>query len=163
MPTKKFDKKLYEDADPLSKGTLSSWLSKNGYTDINQEETYGVDIVCKKVGIPCYFETEIKYGWKGEWPNSWNEIRIPYRKLKIVQKWMREGSNGALTFVIFRSDCEQAWFIDGITVFQADVEKVSNKYVSNEKFFHIDVNDAHIINMGDIDAFNDIKDRKYPS
>ena len=163
MPTKKFDNKLYKDSDPISKEAMSKWLSKHGYTHINPEETYGVDIVCKKEDIPSYFETEIKYGWKEEWPNSWKEIRIPYRKLKLIQKWMRDGSKGTLTFVIFRSDCKQAWFIDGLTVWQSDVEKVSNRYVSNEEFFHIDVNDAYIINMGDINAFNDLKNTKYPS
>ena len=48
MPTKKFDRKLYEDSDSLSKEVMSSWLSKHGYTDIDTEETYGVDIICEK-------------------------------------------------------------------------------------------------------------------
>ncbi len=163
MPTKKFDGKLYEDSDSLSKEVMSSWLSKHGYTDIDTEETYGVDIICEKGGMPSYFETEIKYGWKGEWPNTWEEIRIPYRKFKIIQKWIREGSKGTLTFVIFKSDCKQAWFIDGMTVWQSDVKEFNNRYSYNEKFFHINVNDAYIINIGDDDVTKDLINTKYPS
>ena len=113
MATKKFDKKLYDQADPLSKGIMVAWLERNGYKFINPEETYGVDITCNKDDEPAFFETEIKYSWIREWPNEWDEVRIPYRKSKIINKWVRNGSLGVLTFVIFRGDCKQAWFVDG--------------------------------------------------
>ena len=151
MPTKKFDKKLYDEADPLAKRIMVSWLESNGYKFINPEETYGVDITCLKDNRPAFFETEIKYSWVKEWPTEWREVRIPYRKSKIIDKWVRNGSLGVLTFVIFRGDCKQAWFVDGQVVRDSRVGTLNNKYASNEKFYHIDVNDANIVNMKDSD------------
>ena len=149
METKRFDRKLYNKADPLSNGVMVKWLDKNGYEEIDPKETYGVDITCKKGDTPAFFETEIKYSWvKGQdWPNHWDEIRIPYRKHKIIDKWVQSGGEGTLTFVVFRPDCKQAWFIDGQVVRDAKVASINNKYMSNEKFYHIDVNDANLINI----------------
>ena len=128
MATKKFDKKLYDKADPLAKGAMVKWLQKNNYEFINPKETYGVDITCSKDGVPYFFETEIKYGWKDVWPDRWLEIRIPYRKNEIIKKWMRDGSKGTLTFVIFRPDCKQSWFMGGLIVWQSDVKVVRHPY-----------------------------------
>ena len=148
MPTKKFDNKLYKDSDPISKEAMSKWLSKHGYTHINPEETYGVDIVCKKEDIPSYFETEIKYGWKEEWPNSWKEIRIPHRKKRLLDRWKKECYNDLLTFVIFKNDCTQAWHIDGETVLNSEVKEASNRVIrKGELFFHIPVTDAYLVDM----------------
>ena len=163
MPIK-FDRNLYNQYDTLTKNVMSYWLISEGYKDINTEETYGVDVVCKdKDDVECYFETEIKTSWHDHWPESWKEIRIPYRKKKIIDKWVRDGSKGPLTFIIFRSDCKQAWFIDGMTVWQSDVKEFNNRYSYNEKFFHINVNDAYIINIGDDDVTKDLINTKYPS
>jgi len=117
MATKKFDKKLYDKANTLSNGIMVKWLDKNGYQDIDPKETYGVDITCQKGDTPAFFETEIKYSWVNDWSNDWKEIRIPYRKHKIIDKWVQSGSEGSLTFIVFRGDCKMAWFIDGQDVF----------------------------------------------
>ena len=134
MATKKFDKELYDKANPLSNGLMSAWLERNGYNSIDPEETYGVDITCKKDDTPAFFETEIKYSWVKRWPNEWQEVRIPYRKHKIIDKWVRD----------------------------ADVKPINNKYMSNEKFYHIDVNDASLINMESLDITDDFINSKYP-
>ena len=146
----KFDQELYNKADPLSNGVMESWLKRNGYSNVDLKETYGVDITCKKDSVPAFFETEIKYSWVRQWPNEWMEVRIPYRKHKIVDKWIR-------------SDCKQAWFIDGLVVKNSRVAKLNTKYTTNEEFYHIDVNDAHIINMEKEDVEKDFVNGKYPS
>ena len=163
MGQKKFDKELYDKADPLSNGVMAAWLERNGYDSIDPKETYGVDITCKKDNTPAFFETEIKYSWVKQWPNEWQEVRIPYRKHKIVDKWVRNGSEGSLTFIVFRSDCKQAWFINGQDVRDAKVASINNKYMSNEKFYHINVNDASLINMESLDSIDDFINSKYPS
>ena len=156
----KFDQELYNKADPLSNGVMESWLKRNGYSNVDLKETYEVDITCKKDNVPAFFETEIKYSWVRQWPNEWMEVRIPYRKHKIIDKWIRNGSKGTLTFIVFRSDCKQAWFIDGLTVKNSRVAKLNTKYTTNEEFYHIDVNDAHIINMEKEDVEKDFVNRK---
>jgi len=75
----------------------------------------------------------------------------------------REGSQGTLTFVQFRKDCKQAWFMDGQVVRDAPIKTINTKYTTNEKFYCIDVNDAYIINMENIDVPKNLINRKYPS
>ena len=163
MNTKKFDRNLYNKADPLSNGVMVRWLEKEGYENIDPQETYGVDITCQKEDTPAFFETEIKYGWTTDWPDHWNEIRIPYRKHKIIDKWVHAGSEGTLTFVIFRPDCKQAWFIDGQAVRDSRIDTMNTKYSRDEKFYHIDVDDANLINMENIDAMETFINRKHPT
>jgi hypothetical protein len=85
---------------------------------------------------------EIKFSWKGDWPVDWEEIRIPYRKKKLLD-------NSNLTFYILRADCKQAWEIPAtILSTLATVKEVSNRYVrKGEKFFHIPVEHATLLNI----------------
>ena len=157
----RFNRELYNKADPLSNGIMANWLKKNGYKSIDLKETYGVDITCSKNNEPAFFETEIKYSWVRKWPKEWKEVRIPYRKARLIDKWVRDGSEGTLTFVIFRGDCKQAWFVDGQTVKDSKVEHVDNKYKANEKFYHINVNDAKLIDIEDLDVAEDFNSKRY--
>ena len=164
MGRMKFDQELYDKSDSLAKNIMTRWLEQNKYTNIESEEDYKVDIVCMKDGLPAYFETEIKYSWVRQWPNEWMEVRIPYRKKRIINKWIHDGSKGPLTFIIFRGDCKQAWFIDGLTVKNSKVDAINTKYSTNEKFYHIDVNDANLINMNKpYDITEEFINTKYPS
>ena len=151
MPIK-FDRNLYNKYDTLTKNVMSYWLMSEGYKDINTEETYGVDVVCKdKLGLECYFETEIKTSWRDHWPESWKEIRIPYRKHKLIDKWVSsvksEGCIGPLTFVIFNKHLDQAWFMDGSMVSESDVKPVDNRRRAAEPFYHIKVADAKLVKI----------------
>ena len=151
MPIK-FDRNLYNQYDTLTKNVMSYWLISEGYKDINTEETYGVDVVCKdKDDVECYFETEIKTSWHDHWPESWKEIRIPYRKHKLIDKWVSsvksEGCIGPLTFVIFNKHLDQAWFMDGAMVNKCDVKPVDNRRRAAEPFYHIKVADAKLVKI----------------
>ena len=163
MEFKKFDKELYNKADPLTNSLMANWLDKNVYTDIDLTETYGVDITCKKDNITCYFETELSFSWKDDWPNYWLSIHVPYRKKKIIKDWVRKGSSDPLTFVMFRKNCKQAWFMDGQTVRDAPVKVIDTSIKKNDTFYCINVNDARLINMENIDVPENLINRKYPS
>ena len=162
---KGFDKDTYNKYDSIAKNALSNWLESNGYKDIDSKETYGVDIICKdKDDIECYFETEVKTGWGDWWPKSWKEIRIPYRKRRLIDKWAREGSLGSLTFVIFNKTLDQGWFMDGKTVNESAIKPVDNIMNTNELFFHIKVADAKLVNMKENTHDKDLLiNSKYPS
>jgi hypothetical protein len=56
-----------------------------------------------------------------------------------------------------------AWFIDGQAVRDAKVAAINNKYMSNEKFYHIDVNDANLINMESLANTDEFINSKYPA
>ena len=95
------------------------------------------------------WEVEVKYSWKtDEWPDSWKELRIPYRKQRLLDKWKNECYNDILTFVVFNHDCTKAWHVDGHTLLDCEVKEVSNRNIrKGEKFFHIPVTDAYLVDM----------------
>ena len=142
---KAFDRNLYIKADSRGKDVISSWLTKQGHSITNAKETYSCDIVTEKNGITHNTEVEIKFSWKGDWPESWEEIRIPYRKSRLLDK-------DNLTFYILRSDCKQAWKISAEVINSiATVKEASNRFIrKGEKFFHIPVKDAKLLDINDV-------------
>ena len=142
---KGFDRNLYNKADAKGKSTLLSWLTKNGHLVTSTKETYSCDIVTEKDGMTYNTEVEIKFSWKEEWPESWKEIRIPFRKNKLLNR-------DNLTFYVLRADCKQAWQISAETLKNiATVKEASNRYIrKGEKFFHVPVNHANLLDMSDV-------------
>ena len=150
---KPFNKALYDVADTKAKKQMVSWLKDHDHsniTTIDTNETFYFDIVCMVDGdLPrLLYEVEIKYSWKGDWPDSWEEIRIPERKRRLLDKWQEECPGDLLTFVVFRKDCQKAWHIDGSALLECDVREVSNRNIQKgEKFFHIPTSDAYLMDM----------------
>ena len=146
---KPFDKALYDVADTKAKKHMVGWLKEQGYTNIATNETYYFDIICTVDDLPrLLYEVEIKYSWKGDWPDSWREIRIPERKRRLLDKWKEESPDDVLTFVVFRDDCKKAWHIDGATLLECEVKEAPNRNIrKGEKFFHIPTSDAYLVDM----------------
>ena len=146
---KPFDKALYDVADTKAKKHMVGWLKEQGYTNIATNETYYFDIICTVDDLPrLLYEVEIKYSWKGDWPDSWREIRIPERKRRLLDKWKEECPDDILTFVVFRDDCKKAWHIDGATLLECEVKEAPNRNIrKGEKFFHIPTSDAYLVDM----------------
>ena len=148
---KKFDKTLYDIADKAAKEAMISWLKENDHGNFDTSETTYFDIVSTvDQGLPRHlYEVEVKYSWKGkEWPESWKELRIPYRKKRLLDKWKEECYNDILTFVVFNHDCTMAWHVAGSTLMDCEVLEVSNRNIrKGEKFFHIPVEDAYLVDM----------------
>ena len=133
---KRFDKALYEEADRKAKKHMVEWLMSRDHApvDLNTNETTYFDIISTvDKDLPRHlYEVEMKYAWKGEWPDSWKEICY----------------NDLLTFVILKNDCTQAWHIDGETVLNSEVKEASNRVIrKGELFFHIPVTDAYLVDM----------------
>ena len=81
-----FSRQRYEHADRPAKDVIIDYLVSNGHEILDTKEDFSVDIKSKK-GYNRYFsEVEIKYGWKGDWNPNWKEIRLPYRKHKLINK-----------------------------------------------------------------------------
>ena len=102
---KPFDRTLYEQSDSKAKTTISSWLIQQGHEIADTKENYSCDLESIKNGKQYNSEVEIKYSWKGDWPSSWDEIRIPFRKNRLL-------NIDNLTFYVLRADCLQAWSIN---------------------------------------------------
>ena len=84
---------------------------------------------------------------EGKWPKHWKDIRIPFRKKKLIDRWQKEFPKDKLTFVVFRNDCKQAWHISGETVAESEIKKAYGPNTRNENYFHINVEDAKLVDM----------------
>ena len=126
---KPFSRTLYDKADSKAKDIMRTYLEKQGhklkkdieqyYCDIEGEEGHG-------------WEVEIKYSWKKEWPEAWEDVRIPHRKKRLIDK---KGADN-ITFFVLNSTCNQAWEIPGYAVDKAEVVEVSNRFVPKGELFY---------------------------
>ncbi len=148
---KPFDRDLYNKADSAAKKHMINWLEfTQPKCTVNSEETTYFDLTVKTddLGSPQFYEVEIKYAWKGDWPESWTELRIPFRKKRLLDKWKKEHLDSLLTFIVFNHDCSRAWHVDGNTVLESEVKEASNKNIrKGELFFHIPVDQAYQVDM----------------
>ena len=146
FPRMKFSKSLYNANHPKAVKAILPWLERNGYHGIDKRENYNADIRCMKDDQLAQFEVEVKKGWEGEY-YPFPDVRIPYRKKRLIEKWIKEGSKGTLTFVVFNYDCSWGWFTDGNTVKDSEIVHINNKYKSNEPFFKINIEDTEKVDM----------------
>ena len=148
---KPFSKTMYDIADTSAKKQMINWIEDNHPScSVNSDENYFFDIAVKSDdgGKPFFYEVEVKYGWKEEWPDDWKELRIPHRKQRLIDKWKKEYPESLLTFVVFNNDCTKAWHVDGNVVADSEVKEASNRYVrKGEMFFHIPVDQAYVVDM----------------
>ena len=126
---KKFSQELYDKADHKAKGIIRAYLESEGYSLLDDREKYSCDIEGRDGQG---WEVEIKYSWKKEWPPSWRDVRIPYRKKKLLE----DTGEDKITFFILNSMCKEAWKIPGQVVSEAEVVEVSNKFVPRGELFY---------------------------
>ena len=143
--TKRFNRELYNRTDGLAKDAIQKYLTKNKHIILTVQENYSCDIESlSEDGTLCFSEVEIKFSWAEEWPKTWEDVRIPYRKQKLLDKIEKD-----LTFYVLRADCEEAWVIpDTVMKEHATVVEVPNRYVpTGEKFFSIPVSNIQKITI----------------
>ena len=143
---KPFNKALYEAYDAAAKDTLVSFLKDKGHQIVNTEENFYVDVVSQKNGFTYFNEAEVKVAWDGDWPTHWDEIRIPERKQRLLDKY--DGVNGVLNFYIFRKDMKQAWRIKDTCLTKESLKEAKGRYISKgELFLHIPYTNAELIQI----------------
>jgi hypothetical protein len=133
---KPFSRALYDKADGKAKEIMRTYLQGRGHKLKEDKEKYYCDIEGEDGHG---WEVEIKYSWKGEWPTSWMDVRIPHRKKRLIDKKGKDN----ITFYVLNSMCDQAWEITGDVVSGSEVTEVSNKFVpKGELFYSIFVSQA---------------------
>jgi len=138
---KKFSRSLYNMADKTAKDVISSYLKSEGHSIVNSKENYYADIETTKNGGSFFHEAEMKFSWKGKWPEHWSEIRIPSRKKRLLDKYDEED----LTFYVISADGENFWRIPADVVRSSEVKEASNRYLDKgETFYHISVDNAEL-------------------
>ena len=146
---RKFQPQSYEENDSKAKTAITSYLESNGHTILDMKEDYSFDIKSEKNGGMYYSEVEMKNQWTGDWNTNWTEIRIPYRKFKLVNKYKEmQGNNTYCNFYVIRQDAAQAWRIKD---FQLTEDCVKEVWLANarrkEYFFNIPYTEAELINL----------------
>jgi len=148
---KPFSKTVYDIADTTAKKHMIGWLEHTQpRCTVNSNETtyFDLTVLTDDLGDSQLYEVEIKYAWKEEWPDSWTELRIPFRKKRLLDKWKKDHINSLLTFIVFNHDCTRAWHVDGNTVLESEVKEASNRHIKKgELFFHIPVDQAYQVDM----------------
>jgi hypothetical protein len=130
---------------------MVDYLKSLSFEDIEAKEDFYFDVSAKK-DKNYFFEVEIKNQWGKTWNPTWKEVRIPERKRRLIQKKNKEFPDHELYFVVFNTDCTQAWFIKDDTVDRSDVGTIQNsKRVGEphlkEPFFHIPTEEAKLITL----------------
>jgi len=136
----KFDKDRYDLFDGKAKDALVSYLEQEGHSIKRVKENYYADVVSTKDGETFYSEAEVKTPWEAEWPSEWEELRIPGRKARLLQK------HATITFYVFRGDLKECWVVRGdqLTLEQLK-EAYGPKITKGEMFFHVPVNEVKLI------------------
>jgi len=138
---KKFDKSLYQKFDKKAKDVAVAYLKQNGY-DVYFEPfgKFDVDLGAKKDGKGILVEVEVRENWsKGSFP--FRTIHLPKRKEKFLDHTY------PVFFYAFRSDLKRFVVIPGEILEDQRVVMVSNKYMSNEKFFDIPITSCEEISL----------------
>jgi hypothetical protein len=153
---RRFDKKSYEANDARAKKAMVNYLTLHNFTDIVDKEDYYFDVSAnKKVkgkDQKFFFEVEIKNQWGANWNPGWEEVRIPQRKQRLIDRKEKDYPDYELYFVIFNTDCTQAWFIKDKTVDESSVGTIQNSRRTGEPhlkepFFHIPIDKAKKIQI----------------
>jgi len=147
-----FDRQSYKENDARAKKAMVGYLTANKFNDIIDKEDYYFDVSANKKDRKFFFEVEIKNQWGVQWPDSWKEVRIPERKQRLINRKEKDYPEHELYFVIFNTDCSQAWFIKDKNVDASSVGTIQNSTKTNaphlkEPFFHIPVDKAKLIQI----------------
>ena len=152
-----FDRQSYKENDARAKKAMVNYLTVNNFTDIVDKEDYYFDVsASKKVkdkDEKFFFEVEIKNQWDAYWPETWEEVRIPQRKQRLINRKEKDYPDHDLYFVVFNTTCKQAWFIKDSLVNESSVGKIQNSKRPTdsphlaEPFFHIPVDKAKLIQI----------------
>jgi len=147
-----FDRQSYKENDARAKKAMVGYLTANKFNDIVDKEDYYFDVSANKKDRKFFFEVEIKNQWGVQWPDTWKEVRIPERKQRLINRKEKDYPEHELYFVIFNTDCTQAWFIKDTTVHNSSVGTIQNSSRTGaphlkEPFFHIPVDKAKLIQI----------------
>lgn len=141
-----FSKTWYNVFDEKAKDALVEHLKDKGHKIVSTVEDYNVDVVTQKDGYTYFNEAEVKTAWTGDWPTHWEEIRIPSRKRRLVEKYKEK--NGVLNFYVFDKNLKKAWRIKDSLMTDDRIKEAKGKNIwKGETFFHIPYTEAELVEL----------------
>ena len=147
---KPFDKELFKQNDQKAKDIVSSYYEALGYLVARNPNKYSADLILLEKAEDGYYrevalvEVEIRNSWSSkQWPKAW-DYRIAYRKAKY-----QEQNDLPVVYHTLNSDCTTVLKFKGLlSEYETIVD--SNKFVSEETFYSINVQDNEDVEMIDL-------------
>ena len=139
----------YNRNDSKAKDAITNYLISLGHSIVSTKEDYSFDITSRMDDKTYYSEVEMKNQWTGEWNTTWEEIRIPYRKHKLINKLhaldtTQEGKR-YLDFYVIRRDAKAAWKIGSELLENCEVKEAwGGRILKGEQFFHVPYTNSHV-------------------
>ena len=80
---------------------------------------------------------------------TWTEIRIPYRKHKLLNKFKSlNAAKSFLHFYVLRGDCEYTWRISSELLEDSEVKEANGfRIEKGEYFFHVPYTEAELVKL----------------
>ena len=139
----RFSSAAYQNCDPIAKELIVRHLNSIGLFAL-AEEKQEADV---KALRPVYYEGEIKPGWIGEWPASFDTVDIPYRKKNLFKKH----HNAELYFWVISGDLKQAWEVPAGELTEDRVHKKKTTRTKpegeEESFYRIPLKNCRLIQL----------------
>ena len=163
---RRFNQLSYTANDGRAKTALKKYLTDIGHLISDDREHFSWDLsTISETGGACFWEVEVKNQWGKVWNDKWQEVRVPQRKQRLIDKFYHETNNAKefaqdnnmqkflrppqLTFVVLNRHLDQGWFIPHYTLEKSPVQTIQNsRHVDaphlKEPFFHVDVQSISI-------------------
>lgn len=139
-----FSRVAYEENDQKAKNAVRKYLDKIGIYTLITPEDFKADLHAYNPnnGDSRRHEVEMKNQWTGEWPDNWDEVRIPVRKGKLLD------SANDISFWIIAGDCKHAWVVVGSQMKPDKIQKVSIRPCpQGEDFYCIPVIECLLVTL----------------
>ena len=147
---KPFDKALYAQNDQKAKDVIAGYYEALGYLVARNPNKYSADLILLEKTVDGYYkeialiEVEIRNSWSSkQWPKNW-DYRIAYRKAKY-----QEQNDLPVVYHTLNSDCTTFVKFKGL-LSEYETIKDSNKFVSDETFYSIQVQDNEDVDQIDL-------------
>ncbi len=129
---KEFQQQDFDKFDAIAREKAKKFWFANGVFCQDNEDEYGVDLVCDKQGKRFYCEVEVKRPWHGV-EFKFPTLHIPVRKGKFLTK--------PTQFMVFNNSLTHAAIISRKAVLASPCVEVPNiKIRFGEKFFDVPKN-----------------------
>lgn len=139
-----FNKASYDENDKKAKNYVRAYMDSIEVFTFIPKENYGVDLYSYNAttGVKRRHECEMKNQWVGDWPNSWDVVRIPGRKRKLLEC----GDN--ISFWVIRNDGKYAWRIEGHQLHNRIKSVSITPCPQGEDFFCIPYKECTLVKLG---------------
>ena len=136
---KVFHKSTFDKYDAPARDKAKKFWSSQGYTCVDHENEYAVDLVVEKGRKRFYCEVEVKTTWHGQ-KFVYDTLHIPARKAKFLSQ--------PTQFMIFNNSMTRAAIVGRDKVLKSPSVEVPNRKIAfGEMFFDVPKQDLFFVHI----------------